>query len=402
MIALCVPSIVSWVMILITKPLQVTNPALFYVGRILQGFAGCSMTFILPIYVTETAELRVQGALCNVMQLMITAGIAFANGLAINSVADWLQTSAIFTAISAVVAFVVLFLPNSPVYYLRQGKTESARKSLEWLRGKNYSGLDNELEMIKERLSASESGADGGEGISLIEMITSPVYLKPTAIACFILFLQQWGGGNTASIYTQQILIKAGITIDTGLGSFLVMLAQMLATACAVLVVEKVGRKAMLIGSLSVCCLSVGCLGTYFYLEENAGPNGIVSHETIANLGWFPLTSLIIFFVGFSFGLGPIAWTLNVELHPRESQNMMSSVGTFACFLFAFLIGKFSTNIENSIHTSGLYFLNSALCLVGLLFCIIVLPETKGKTAEDMKQYFSGDKGCQLEEMHHL
>ena len=164
----------------------------------------------------------------------------------------------------------------------------------------------------------------------------------------------------------------------------------MIATGLGVLVVEKVGRKLLLTLSIVAQCISIFGLGAYFYLDENSGPGGIVTKGTMANLGWLPLVCMIAFFMAFSFGFGPLAWTMNVELHSREALAVMPSVGGAWCCVFAFLIGKFATNIEMAIHPSGLYFMNSGICALGTLFCIFIVPETKGKTPEDMKRYFQG------------
>ena len=137
--------------------------------------------------------------------------------------------------------------------------------------------------------------------------------------------------------------------------------------------------------------------------------------------GWLPLVCLVIYIIAFSFGMGPITWSMNVELHSREgfvypsivdisfifikkskrwtlqpffsAQSVMSSTGVLCNFVFAFCMGKFASNIQTAINKSGLYFLAAGVNIFGLIFCMIFVPETKGKTPEEIKKYFQ--KGFQ-------
>ena len=136
--------------------------------------------------------------------------------------------------------------------------------------------------------------------------------------------------------------------------------------------------------------------------------------------GWLPLVCLVIYIIAFSFGMGPITWSMNVELHSREgfvyvcfvdffrisnelkrqtlqpffaAQSVMSSTGVLCNFVFAFCMGKFASNIQTAINKSGLYFLAAGINIFGLIFCMIFVPETKGKTPEEIKKYFQ--KGFQ-------
>ena len=101
---------------------------------------------------------------------------------------------------------------------------------------------------------------------------------------------------------------------------------------------------------------------------------------------------MIIYIIGFSIGYGPIPWAMNVELFPKEAQGVMSALAALFNWTCAFIVSKFSSNLEDEIHASGLYFLFGAICGVGIIFVLFIVPETKGKTPEDMKNYFMGVK----------
>lgn len=99
----------------------------------------------------------------------------------------------------------------------------------------------------------------------------------------------------------------------------------------------------------------------------------------------------MVYILGFSVGYGPIPWAMNAELFPKEAQVVMASLSGGFNWLCAFIVTKFATNLEEVIHTSGLYFLFGAVNACGIIFVITLLPETRGKTPNDMKKYFLGD-----------
>ena len=96
----------------------------------------------------------------------------------------------------------------------------------------------------------------------------------------------------------------------------------------------------------------------------------------------------MIYIFGFAIGYGPIPWAMNAELFPKEAQGIMAPIAGGFNWLCAFIVTKFGTNLEDVINTSGLYFLFGAVNAFGLIFVIFFLPETKGKTPDDMKRYF--------------
>jgi len=376
MITLSVPATAGWICLLITKPLQVTTPTLFYVGRFLTGFAGGAFSLVAPTYVSETAETRYRGTLGNLMQFMVTFGIAFTYSLAINDAVNWEYITAISLAVPIINAVAMLFMPDSPVHLVNKGKDDQAREALVRLRGSECSYIDQELMDIQKTVQDSWSSESSA---SAKELFTNAVYLKPFGIAFSLMFFQQFCGINGILFYLQTVFQKAGSSMDPGLQSFIVGLAQVIATGFAVVVVDKLGRRILLIGSAFFMCLSIGGLAAFFYVNDDS-------------LGWLPLVCLIVFIVAFSCGFGPLAWTMNIELYPLEARATMSSVTTLTNWLFAFLVSKFVPTLMDVMHEWGVYFLFCGVCAVGVIFCALVVPETRGKTPDDMKRYFQGQK----------
>ena len=107
-------------------------------------------------------------------------------------------------------------------------------------------------------------------------------------------------------------------------------------------------------------------------------------------LGFKFQVCLIVYILGFSVGFGPLPWAINAEMFPKEAQELMTPFATAFNWSLSFIVTKFSSDLENQIHTWGLYYLFGGVCLLGTLFVLFVVPETKGKTPDDMKMYFMG------------
>ena len=99
---------------------------------------------------------------------------------------------------------------------------------------------------------------------------------------------------------------------------------------------------------------------------------------------------LIIYVLGFSIGVGSLPFVINAEIFPKEAKELMTPFGASFCWIAAFIVTKFGPEIENEIHTWGLYCLFGGICLFCSVFVLLVVPETKGKTPDDMKMYFMG------------
>jgi MFS family permease len=166
----------------------------------------------------------------------------------------------------------------------------------------------------------------------------------------------------------------------------------------AVLLVERFGRKPLLLVSSVLSCISVYTLAIYFYLEENVCPQDDpgctsgISEDLLNKLSWIPLVTLIIFVMGMNMGLGPLPWMMNGEMYSEEAKSISAALATATNWTTTFLVTKFSTNLTNAIKNSGTYFVYGSVCFACSIFVIFVVPETKGKSIQDMKEYFEGNK----------
>ena len=100
----------------------------------------------------------------------------------------------------------------------------------------------------------------------------------------------------------------------------------------------------------------------------------------------------MLFISGFSIGFGPVAWMMNGELFSAEAKSVGASIATAVNWTCNFLIGKFYPNLEDLLNTSGTYWLFGSVCTAGALYVMFFVPETKGKSPQDIKRHFAGEK----------
>lgn len=154
------------------------------------------------------------------------------------------------------------------------------------------------------------------------------------------------------------------------------------------LLVDRLGRRTLLLISESIMCISLFALGAFFYVKEDPSSDPAV----VASIGWLPLVSLITFIAAFGIGAGPIPWLLPGEILPAKVKGPCVSIATFCNWLLAFVVTKTFVNLQTAITNAGAFWLFGSFCFLGVLFTLFILPETKGKTPEEIQAYFDKRK----------
>lgn len=273
---------------------------------------------------------------------------------------------------------IFLFAKESPAFLMSKGKTKEAEASLQHYRGKDYN-IQNELETIRQ---AAEKAKQTKAGFSDLK---APHILKPLGISLAIMVFQQVSGINAVLFNLNIIFEKAGSSMSPDLSSVIIGLMQFASTFAASLLMDRAGRKLLLIVSSAVMAVSLVALGVFFYILDQDETNGTNDAES---LGWLPLVSLIIFVIAFSIGFGPIPWLLMGELFPTEVKELAGSIATTVNWMSSFIICMTFTDMQKSLGDHGTYWLFAGFCTVALVFCVLLVPETKGKTLEEISAMF--------------
>ncbi|RZB39676.1 facilitated trehalose transporter Tret1-2 -like [Asbolus verrucosus] len=375
MLLTIIPFSVGWLLIIFAN-----NTDMIFAGRFITGLAGGSFCVSAPLYTSEIAQKEIRGALGSYFQLLLTVGILFAYllGAFIDA-----QIVSVICAIVPLVFGVVFFLqPETPVYSLKKGNEEAARKSLRRLRGDNYN-IDAEIADIKASLEEQKS-----QKISFRESFKKKATKKSLLICFSLMFFQQFGGINAVIFYVGTIFTETGADIEPSIATIIVGVMQVVFTFIASLVIDKFGRKILLIISDFVMGISGILLGIYFTLKDRE----LITEDELKDITFLPILSLCIFIAVFSLGFGPIPWMISAELLPPEiKSNASSAAGTFN-WLLAFLVTKFYRDLTVAIETDTTFYIFSVISLLGTVFIYFVVPETKGKSLEQIQRELNGER----------
>ncbi|CAL1588892.1 unnamed protein product [Knipowitschia caucasica] len=364
------------------------NLRMLYVGRFLTGLAGGMTASSIPVYISEISHKAVRGALGSCPQITAVFGSLTLYILGLWVPWRWL---AIAGAVPAVIMVVLLsFMPSSPRRLLCIGREEKAEQALRWLRGPDYdpnpelSGIQHSIRMQK-KVSWSELG--------------TPEYYKPILISVGMRFLQQMTGITPILIYLQTIFTKSKVSLPPQYDAALVGVIRLLSVLLAASLMDKAGRKALLYTSsmlmflssltLTITSHSTPCPGSQNRTALNShyalgnGTTALAQTDTTL----IPVISTMVFIFGYAMGWGPITWLLMSEVLPLVTRGVASGLCVMVSWLTAFaLTYAFSHMLDYGLYVP--YLLFTVVCVLGLLFTAVCIPETRGRSLEEIENYF--------------
>ncbi|KAG5684032.1 hypothetical protein PVAND_013285 [Polypedilum vanderplanki] len=372
MLALVIPFILGWGLLIWAQHLSMLIIARVFIGISCGGFCVAA-----PLFIGEIAQKDIRGTLGSFFQLMITIGILFVYAVGAGLKVYWL--SIICGIIPIVFAAVFIFMPESPTYLVMKDESQKAAKSLKWLRGEQYDPAEEIAELqndIEERKAQS---------VSFAEAMSRKTTIRGLIISLGLMFFQQVSGINAVIFYTNTIFDAANTGIEPALATIIIGVMQVIATFVSTMIVDRAGRRILLLISDSIMALCTLALGIYFYLQAQ-------NEDNVKNLGWLPILSLCVFIVCFSLGFGPVPWIMIGELFAPDVKGLGASLNGTLNWLLAFVITKTFVNLTAALGRGGTFWLFSGLSILGTIFVFFVVPETKGKTLIEIQTMLAGEK----------
>lgn len=353
MLLMVVPFTIGWLLIIFAK-----SVIMFYIGRFITGLSGGAFCVAAPIYTAEIAENEIRGTLGSYFQLLLTTGIllSYILGTFVN-----MRILSIISALVPLIFFVVfMFMPESPSYYLKKGNEKFARKNLIKLRGIQYN-IENELQNQKDALEETNKNS-----VSFWILIKSKTTLKSFIIAYGLMFFQQLSGVNVVIFYTNSIFEKANTGLNPSYSTIIVGVMQILAVFVSTLIVDRAGRRILLLISIIFLCLTSCTLGVYFYLLKN--------EVDVNSIKWLPLVSVCIFIIMFNMGFGPLPWMMMGEIFAPEVKSVAASSACLFNWILVFIVTKFFSDLSKTIDLDATFWLFAVICLIGTFFVYFIVP----------------------------
>jgi len=364
------PFVFGWVLLALSQ-----NFAMMLTGRFVTGFCGAAFTLVAPVYIGEIAEARIRGVLSAAVIFVLVCGILFT--YVVGAFVSWVWLSMISATIPIIFVCCMIFMPESPTYLVAKGKDAEASKVLQWLRGASRSS-QIEAELIKIQEGMSENSRHSTKWIDLLH----PHNFKPTAISMMLMLFQQLGGINAVIFYSVQIFEASGTHINSNLAAIIVGTTQVIMNIVSIFLVDRAGRKILLIVSDAGMAISLFALATFFYMKEHSGD------KPPENLGWLPLTSLIFYMITYNIALGNIPWIMMGEILPPHIKGFTSALASSFCWTLGFIVTKNFGYLSEALGEFTIFCIFGAISVGGSLFALFIVPETKGKSLDEIQALF--------------
>ncbi|KAB2579831.1 Polyol transporter 5 [Lasiodiplodia hormozganensis] len=383
-------------------------------GRFITGIGVGSLSMIVPMYNAEIAPPEVRGALVGLQQLSITLGImiSFWIDYGCNYIGGtgegqhntaWLLPLSLQLVPAVILGCGMLFMPFSPRWLIHHGRETEARSVLASLRNLSQDHELIELEFAEIRAQSlfekktlaekfphlSEPTAWNTfklQWVAIGSLFKTMPMFRRVIVATVTMFFQQWTGINAILYYAPQIFNKLGMSSNAVslLATGVVGIVMFIATIPAVMYVDKLGRKPVLI---------VGALGMaicHFIIAVIVAKNQD-QWETHQAAGWAAVVMVWLFVIHFGYSWGPCAWILIAEVWPLSNRPYGISLGASSNWMNNFIVGQVTPDMLTGI-TYGTYIFFGILTFGGAIFIWLVVPETKNLTLEEMDILF-GSQG---------
>lgn len=370
------------------------NIGTLYAGRFIGGLGIGQMSAVVPLYISETAQTSIRGRLISIYQFMITIGIFIAS--CANSVIltymtgekEWRLAFGLQLIPAFFLVVIITALPFSPRWLLYKGRIDEARSTLAKLREvpETDATLIEEFEEINKSVEQDRAIGDAA-WIELLE----PTVLIRVAIGVTLQFFQQWTGINVILYYGTTLFANMGFpSADSSIGFVLADNGiNMISTIPGMWLIERVGRRQLFIWGGAAMAFAHYMITMFVGLSDNV-------HKSLA---WGGMVFIFVFIIAFAATWGPVTWVYQSEIFPLRVRAKGTSVSTVSNWVWNAVISKIAPLILKDI-TFYTYLIFGSFCVVMSLFAVFVVPETKGKSLEEIDEIFDEKVGKPRNPLH--
>ncbi|KAK6797801.1 hypothetical protein RDI58_005503 [Solanum bulbocastanum] len=374
------------------------------VGRCIAGVGVGFALMIAPVYSAEVSSPSSRGFLTSLPEIGISIGILlgyFSNYIFSRLYLElgWRIMLGIAAIPSLFLAIGILKMPESPRWLIMQGRVGEAKKIL-YKVSNSPQEAEIRLRDIKEAVGIDENCTDDIVKVpesAQTHAVWKELLLKPTPTLRWILiagvgihFFEHATGIEAVILYSHKIFAKAGVhdtrkqilaTVGVGLTKFtFIVLSTFL--------IDRVGRRKLLLTSLSGMVVTLAGLGFFLTIAENSG----------GTLIWALVLSIVTTYavvIFFNIGLGPVTWVYSSEIFPLRYRALGAGIGVAVNRLMNATVSMSFLSISEAITTGGAFFMFAGVSLVALIFFYFMCPETKGKSLEEMESVFTKGKSSE-------
>lgn len=249
-------------------------------------------------------------------------------------------------------------------------KVEEAKKNLQWLRGEK---VDINAEIAAMEKAILEEGKGG-----IADMFKTSGNVKAFVIVAGLIFFQQFSGINAVLSNAEYIFKQAKTPLDPAICTIMLGAVQLISSFLSMALIDKLGRKLLLLVSGLGMVLTEVPLGVYIFLNK---------HDVdVSGISFLPILSLVLFILTYNVGMGSLPWTVMGELYPSNIKSIAASVTTSFCWILGFLIVYFFDSISEAIGLGPCFWIFSVCSACSIVFVHFYCIETKGKSLEQIQE----------------
>ena len=360
------------------------NVALFYTGNFLSGYTNGVFCGLLPIYTSEINQPKIRKFTGTFLNNTFLLG--FSLTYLVGWLSAWKVAAYIQTVWPCVIFIFLLVCPESPTWLIANGKRDLAAKTLIELRGNTDVAME-ELERIEDNLEKQKVAekVHSSYARDQLKLVTKGIFIRPCLVVTTLMAIcWQWTGGVSLEFYTPDLLKKFEIPVDPYLASTAFGCYQLLGGICGILISSFVPRRKFYLVSGIFIFIGTFMLATivhlrnYKFFEDTLNGN--------ASVRWIPVIALLVFFAGYSTGYVSICFMLLGELLPSNGREIGSFVIMQCTNISSIILTKFVPDLEKLLGLDGLFWLFSAIAIFSIIFAYLCVPETFGKTLEEIEE----------------
>jgi SP family galactose:H+ symporter-like MFS transporter len=352
------------------------NVAMIVLFRLIIGVAIGVASYTAPLYISEISPPEMRGALVSLNQLMITCGIvvSYLVDYALSVGANEWRWMFGLGAIPAIILIIgMIFLSESPRWLVSRNMITEARAVLARIIPQEK--IEAEMRSIQGSLSTKE-----GSWKELLQPWIRPALVVGIALA----FFQQATGINTIIYYAPTIFEFAGfgshkvaILATVGVG-----IVNVLMTVVAIWFIDRLGRKPLLYIGMTGMAISLAVIGIAFHMPSITG-----------GLKMITVLGVVFYIASFAISLGPIFWLMIAEIYPLNVRGRAMSLATVANWGFNAVVASTFLTLTEKLGKAGTFWFYAIVCAIGIVFCYLYVPETKGHSLEEIEAHLRKNKG---------
>ncbi|CAH0697654.1 unnamed protein product [Spodoptera exigua] len=368
-----VSALVGWLTTLLADSVE-----MILIGRIIGGLSFGLMLPLRSILIGEYTSPKNRGAFLTTISLTQGCGIFFVH--LVGSLLSWRRTALVCLFLPFISLVMTLFTPESPSWLVSKGRYNECREVFHWLRGDEE---DAELEAMIEARMNFEKTIRNQKKLDIIATVQKQEFYKPIILMVHVYAMGQLSGGAIIAAYATTII---ELVMNPGVNSGAWMIGldsqRIIVNTLAIFVINWFKRRTMMFSSGVLCVASHVAIVAYVYLKDQ----GVLSAEA----NWIPGILLNIQFFSVSIGMVPLPSVIAGEVFPLEYRSLAGSISQASVAGTMFLVLKTFPGLVDNVGITGTYLVYAGLLTYCLFVIMFLMPETKGKTLQEIEDGYRG------------